>query len=269
MKKEKSKLKESYMLFLSVFIILGLILLIIGQEIESAFWESIINNIAATLFISGGFGLIDQYILKEKLIELILEKIQLKEQINKTGIEDVFFYINDIDYRYYLKDAKNYLDIVHIYGRSWTTSNIDILRDKLLNSNCQVRVVLLSPDSCLIPGLAEYFCYTEEQLRNSIVDVTKIWEEISQEKENQKKRKTTSTLSLYYHKGMPAHSLYRMDDRVIFVSNKLAKGRTTRLPSMVIKNTKHMEDLYCIYLDQIEKLIKESECIDLNKSYNI
>ena len=264
----KSEFKNGYIITLLGLIISGLVFLIISEVTDATFWKSLLSNISSMLFISGGFGLIDQYFLKEKLINLILEKIELKDQISKTGIEDIFFCINDIDYKYYLKNATRRLDIVHIYGRSWTTSNIDILREKIFRSNCYIRVVLLSPESKLIPGLADNFNYSEDQLCNSINESTKIWFDIYNEKKKQKRKKTNSKIELYYHNGIPSHSLYRIDDKIILVTSKLARGRTTKLPSMVINDTKFNEDLYSIYLEQIEKLIEESELIDFDSIAN-
>lgn len=267
MRREHNQYKTFHYLVISILIILGLALFILGEYIEEyEFWSVILNNLGSTLLLSGVFGLLDQLILKQKLAEFILEKLKLKEEIDRTGIENIYYDIKDIDYKYYIKKAKKNLDIIHIYGRSWTTNLIDELKDKVFNSNCNIRVVLLSPDSLLIPGLAELFNYTEEELRNEILNSTKIWKNLDFEKSKQKRRKTLSNLTLYYHKGFPAYSLYRIDDIIIHVSNKLSRGRTARLPSFVIKNTNHTNDLFDIYLDQIENLIAESEKIDLSKT---
>lgn len=45
----------------------------------------------------------NEFYLKEKLVDLILNKLKLKETIDKTGITEVFSDINDIDYRFYMK----------------------------------------------------------------------------------------------------------------------------------------------------------------------
>lgn len=262
--KKNNNLKNYYLMTVLGLIVLSLVLIIMAQNIKSEFWKSITNNIGTTLFISGGFGLLDQFILKEKLVELILEKLKIKEEIDKTGIESIFYDINQIDYSYYIKKSTSNIDILHIYGMSWTNKYIDVFKDKVLNSNCKIRVILLSPDSAIAPGLAEHFNYSNDDLKKKITEVTKVWKEILLEKNKQKKKKTQSEITVYYHNGNPSYSIYRMDDRIIHVPGKLTKGRSTKLPSMVLKNTNQTEDLYSLYLDQVEKLISESQIVDLN-----
>lgn len=247
-----------------IFVIAGLLSFFVTEKVSSEYFKSVISNIGSAVFISGIFSLIDQYILKIDLVELILEKLKLKQSIDTTGIEEVFFGIGDIDYSYYLKKASKNIDIVHIYGRSWTNANVDELTEKYLNSNCNIRVILLSPDSLFIPGLAGHYSITEDDLKGRIIDVAKMWKYIRDKRCGQRRRRTQSCLKVYYHTGQPTNSFYRIDDRIICVQSKVTKGRTTKLPSFILSNTNKQQDLYTVYKEEIEQLIKESKELDLD-----
>jgi hypothetical protein len=242
----------------------GVIFLLISEKIGDGIWNGVTENIGTAFFFTGIFGLVQEFILKDKLVDVILSKLKLKEDIDRTGIESVFFGISDIDYGFFLKKAKKNIDIVHIYGRTWTNSNIDEIEDRLMNSNCRIRVVLLSPDSLFVPALAEHYNQSPETLKKTIEDVSLLWKKAYEKTEKRRKRRQSSS-ELYYHTGMPANSLYRIDDRIIFVQNKMTKGKSKRLPSFIYRKSEKAESLYNDQLGEIEVLIQESEKVDWNQ----
>jgi hypothetical protein len=241
--------------------------MIISQSVNNEFWKAIIRNIASAILITGIFSLLNQYFLKDKLVELILNKLNLKQDIDRAGIESLFSGIDDIDYRYFFKKAKKNIDILHIYGRTWTNNNIDEITNKYLNSNCNIRVILLSPNSLFVPALAdhynsEHYNCTPGNLRDIILEVANKWAEMVKKKHG---RKSKNFLKLYFHFGQPTNSIYRIDDRIIIVQTKTSKGKTKRLPSIICKDTQRADDLYSIYMDEIELIIKESQEVDIER----
>lgn len=262
-KLQKENLKLRYYLGVSVFIIGGLLLLIFSQFISSNFWKNIMDDIAGALFMSGAFGLINELILKDKMIALILEKLKIKEEIDKTGILSFYKSPEVIDYKYYLSPAKKNIDIFHVYGRTWTHNNYNVLQNKVKNSNCKIRVILVNPDSKFIDGLADTFNCSPTELKGRILEVEKSWRALYKEKERQRKRRSQSSLELYYTDCFPAHSLYRFDDNLIHIQSKPTKGRSNELTTIVCKKTARADDLYNKYLQEIEDIIAESTRVDL------
>lgn len=237
--KSRNEYKLRFFLSVSFLLLGGVGCLYISELIsDELILKDVLGHIGTAFFFTGVFGIVQEFILKDKLVDVILSKLKLKEDINRTGIESIFFGISDIDYGYYLKRAKSNIDIIHIYGRTWTNNYIDEIEDRLLNSNCKVRVVLLSPDSLFVPALAEHFDETPEALQQKIKDVSKLWKGVYEKKEKTKKRKTQSSIQLYFHRGMPANSLYRIDERIVFVQNKLTKGKSKRLPLKYVQKVK-------------------------------
>lgn len=253
----------SFWLMVSGLISLGFIFIFISQVVTNEFWKASFSNVASAIIVAGIFAAFNEKIMKGELIETILAKIQLKQQIHDTGIEEIFADISNIDYRAYIKSAKKNIDIIHVYGRTWTTSNLDEIEEKLLNSNCQIRVVLVDPESKFIPGLADFYGITPEKLKLKIEEVTDMWRKVKEKKELRKKRKTQGSIRVYYHKGQPASSLYRIDDRIINVQNKFCGTRSKKLTTLVCKKGGKAEYIYDNFTDEIEELIKSSREVDL------
>ncbi|MFD1021102.1 hypothetical protein [Thalassobacillus hwangdonensis] len=254
----------------NVFIIISLVViglgaLLIGQIIEVQFWQSFVNNVGTAILISGIFTGINEYYMKEKLVNLILSKLNLKEDINRTGIESVYHNIGEIDYGYHIKQAKSRIDIFHVYGRTWTNNHSDELTDRIINSNCKIRVVLLSPTSPYITALAKTYGITPDELKERVTEVSKTWESIYAKKNRKAKKATQGDIEVFYHDTNPAHSLYRIDNRVIVVQNKITQGKSKKLPSFICKDTSKPHDLYNYYVAELEDLVKSSNKYVLNK----
>lgn len=258
-------LKNRFKIVSLLLVIIGLVIIIFKEMyVTNSLWGEILNNVAVALFIGGIFELMNEFYLKDKLVEVILEKLKLKENIDKTGITDVFSDTNDIDYRFYIKNSNKNIDIYHVYGRSWTNSNLDSIRDKLLRSNCNIRVILLSPNSKFIEGLAERYEITGIELKANIKEMEKTWRKLFEEKNAIKKRRTQSSLKFFYSDSFPVYSLYKFDDNVVSVQSKPSKGRTTSLPIIVCKDTNKGHDLHDMYIKEIEDIISQSIEVDLS-----
>lgn len=232
-------------------------------------WESVLENLATAFFFTGIFGLVQEFMLKDKMVDLILSKLSLKKEIDRTGIESVYFGISDVNYQFFLKKATEHIDIVHVYGRTWTNNNIDEITDRLLHSNCKIRVILLSPDSPFVPALAAHYGQAPEVLKQTMKEVSKTWktafEKKSQQQATRRRGRTSrASIDLYYHNSIPSNSLYRIDDRIIFVQSKMTKGKTKMLPTFVFQNNEDKESIFNDHLSEINTLIGESTKVDWN-----
>jgi hypothetical protein len=261
----QENLKLRYWLGVSAFIGVGLLLLVISQIIPNNFFKNLAEDVASALFISGAFGLISELILKDKMVSLILEKLNLKEQIDKTGVVSFHKNIDGIDFKYYFKSANKNIDIVHVYGRTWTTTHFNQLKDKLRNSNCKIRVILVHPESKFISGLAYIYNCSEEELKGRILEVEGIWKSLYQEKQKMKRKKNQSSLELYYTNCFPAHSLYRFDDDLIQVQSKPTIGRSNDLTTIVCKRTDKADNLFNKYVSEIEEVLQDSKEVNLEE----
>jgi hypothetical protein len=259
---KKENFKDKNIIAVLLLALTGAALLYLSEFIPTGAWKNIIGQISLAILISGILGIINEYMLKDSLVELILEKVKIKENVDKTGLEEIVPDITEINYKYYFKKARKNIDIVHIYGRTWTNNNIDEITERVMNSNCHVRVVLVDPESPFTPALEEHFQYENGQLKTLIADVSKVWKEKHAKKERSKTRKSNQgSIKLYYHKGQPVNSMYRIDDRVIVVQTNTTQEKTTRMPAIIFKDTNKSNCFFNIYKKEIEQLIEESRIV--------
>ncbi|WP_155889682.1 hypothetical protein [Bacillus safensis] len=263
----KSGYSVSNLIVILLTIIVSIVLFLISELLPSHnIWKAITSNVGAALLISGVFTGFNEYFMKDKLVEMIFDKLKLKENIQNTGINETFLDVTQIDYGYYIKNAKNSIDIFHTYGETWTKTNHDHFVNKLINSNCKIRVFLLSPESKFLPALAAQYDISPDELKQTIHKVTDLWKTIYGIKSKQRKKATQSELHLYFHNFFPSRSIYRMDDKVIVVDTRILKGRSSKLPVLICSNTKKTNDFYDYYVSEINELESSAEKQSLNKN---
>lgn len=266
----KGKFRDKNIIVVLSLAIFGMAGLFLSECIEGGVWKNIVNQVSLAVLISGILGIINEYILKETLVELILDKLRIKSEVDVAGLEEILPGITEINYKDYFKRAKRNVDIVHIYGRTWTNNNIDEIMDRVMSYNCKVRVILVDPDSPFVPGLENHFDYKDGELKQLIEDVSSIWKGKYIKKEKipatkKKKEKKIGTIELYYHKGQPTNSMYRIDDRIIVIQTKSTKEKTTRMPAMIFKNTNKNNCFFNIYEKEIKQLVEESTRVEFDK----
>ncbi|MFT4407921.1 hypothetical protein [Bacillus cereus] len=265
--KWKSEYSVSNFIAILLTIIFSIVFFYISELLPSStIWKAILSNIGAALLISGVFTGFNEYFMKDKLVEMIFAKLKLKEDIQKTGIDETILDWAKVDYGYYIKNAKNTIDVFQTYGETWTKMNQDHFVSSLLNSDCKIRVFLMSPDSKFLPALADQYGKTPEELKATIERVKKLWEDIYERKSEQRERATQSELHLYFHDLLPSRSIYRMDDKVIVVDTTMMKGRSSKLPVLICSNTKKTNDFYDYYVNELDQLVlnaKEQSLIKL------
>lgn len=268
--KSRNTLRDGFTISSLVLFITGL-LFIFGSEYflednqSNILWNGI-RSLGIAIIIASIFDVINNFYLKDKMVDLILEKMQIKETIHNTGISEIVSDLSDLDYRHYIRNSRESIDIYHVYGRTWTNNNSEAIKNKVLHSNCKIRVVLLSPDSKFVEPLAERFGVTKEELISNIDYVRKCWLELLELKKNASK-KNQSSLRIYYTNAFPVYSLYRFDNTVINILSKPSKGRTTTLPTFICEDSNKESDLYSMYLKEFEEIVKESIEIQYQKPH--
>lgn len=255
----QSLFKTKYAILATFMCGIGILLLYVAQQLDAqSSWRPFLSALSSTLIVSGALGLLNKYFLTNELVKLILEKIKLKNDIDRTGIESIYTDLSDIPYKTWMKKSKH-IDIVHVYGQTWTNNNQGFIKGALDNNTCKVRVVLLSINSNFISPLAEQYSMDEDMLRRKMEAVKSIWVQLFA---SLKTTRIKKNLNVYYHTGTPCCSLYRFDDRIVVIQSKLTKGRTSNLPIFVCTKIEK-SGLYHMYLDEIESLIKEAQKLDL------
>ena len=267
--KEENKFSLKHIVVALICAIVGILCMWCGN--------SLINNVGSVLLVSGIYTIIDNMYLKKSLIELVIQlviqKVSLDKEIDDTGLIKIDSILTNIDYKEQFENAKTNIDIVHNYARTWTTNNFDFIKQTVLNNECQLRVVLLNPESPFVPALEKHYNYSEGHLVELINEVSDKWRSLCYEVEAKRrecskrgsssyKNKKCGTVELYYFNGQPTNSLYRIDNKMIVVSCKNSKEKSVFLPYSIYQNNGE-KGLYKVYLEEIETIIKEAEKVEI------
>ena len=265
--KENNKFSFRHIVVALVCAIVGIICMWLGN--------ALISNVGSVLLVSGIYTIIDNMYLKKSLLELVIQKVSLDKEIDDTGLIKIDSALTDINYKEQFENARTNIDIVHNYARTWTTNNFDFIKQTVLNTECQLRVVLLNPESPFVPALEKHYNYSKGHLVELIKEVSDKWKSLYYEVEEKRRRcfkkgnssyknKKCGTVELYYFNGQPTNSLYRIDDKMIVVSCKSSKEKSVFLPSSIYQDNGE-KGLYNVYLKEIETIIKEAEKVEFKE----
>lgn len=262
MKKFKVLGKVDVSIVLMLFLA-GVIIGVFSQVVpgEHTLIRSVLDDIAAGFMFSAVLAFIQERISQSHLIELILSKVNLKKEISEIGVESINTGADKVDFNTLIENGKDNIDIVHAYGRTWTGTQYSSLVRKLRDSNCNIRVVLLDPNSDLIPAFAKYSRKTVQELKEEIEKVTKTLKRIYEDSGID----DVSRFKIYYHNGLQTTALYRADSKLIAVHLKLSsQSKELKFPTIICNATNTNHDLFHAYMEDMEDLINESTEIDLS-----
>lgn len=242
-----------------LFLLLGIALLYVSTFDLNVVVQGILDNIASLFIIAGVYNIISEHFLKKKYVEIILEKMNLPHKIVQTGLTDILLNINEINYNDFFGTAKSCIDIVHVYGKTWTNNNLEAIKIKMMkHKNISLNVLLLAPDSSVISSLSETYGGEVSKTIESMHYVASMWLDMFDEI-NKVCKKYKGGMHLYYHHGQPVYSLYRVDNKIICVLNKLSKGRTQQLPTFLCEKGEEGKDLFDIFYEEIRNLERTSD----------
>lgn len=264
---DNKNFKHIYLIVALSVAVAGLIFMMIHCDI--------VNDIGSVMLVSGVYTVVDNFLLKKSLVDLVIQKVKLDKDIDSCGIVELGTALSDINYKELIPSAEKNIDIIHNYGRTWTTNNFDFIKKVVMEKNCDMRVILLNPNSLFVPALEKHYKYADGDLKKHIFDMTNKWKELYIQLENKKqacKKKSNSTyknkkcgnIELYYFNGQPTNSLYRIDDKIIVVNSKTSNEKSGYLPYAVYENNGE-HGIFSNYLKEIDAILKDSEKVDLTK----
>lgn len=248
-----------------IILLIGILLLYIEEKFAKGSYptiSSILNKASTAAFVTGLFSFLNKIILDKNLIELIYNKINLKQAIDEVGVLEMFTDISEIEYKSHFKNAKKEIDILHVYGQTWTSNNEQSILTAIQKQKCKVRVALLSPESPFVGGLASYYNYPEEKLKKKIDEAKNTWNGIySRLSKGEKKR-----LNVYCVNMLPAYAMYRFDEIIIKVDARLiSSSKTKELNSVICIDNDFEVSYYSNYKKDFDELISNSKTKNILK----
>lgn len=211
----------------------------------------LVENIAFTVMISFSTGIVSELFLKRDMINCILEKMKLKQNLDDTGLEYISCSFNDIDFHKYIKEARDNIDIIHMYGLTWLNSNFQYVKKYAIENGCKVRVVLLDPESKMIESIIESYS-KEDNDGTKAIEQNKIKDKLQEAI----KMIENSRAELYFHKGPFYNAIYRIDNRVIIVQKEMTSEKDIEMPVFVFKKKDGKNCVFEKYIREIEEIIE-------------
>lgn len=244
---EKKKLSD----FKSISVMFGIggILLIFSLIIKDGIFKIFIGTISSYLIVSSVLDFFNKCNREEELINKVCDCINGESNATKYGVLSISDKDNNKSTDI-INEAKESIDIMHVYGRSWTSNNRANLINSLKNKNIKIRVILADYEDKVIVNLYNRQ-YNTSDIESRIKGVLELWKEIyveSGEKNN---------LEIYLYSGSITSAIYLNDTKSValhFCSYK--KRHNDEMTE--IECVKNIDGLFNRYKNEIEYVISES-----------
>lgn len=227
----------------------GGLLLICTFMMTDSLLKIFLQTIASYIIVSCLLDILKKYATDEELIKDISEGINSEIDAMKLGIKKID--INnekELTPEKIIKSAKKSIDILHVYGYTWTRDNEMILTEALKN-NIQMRVII--PDFNDDIAMKFYSNHMKRDVKIKIGEVLNKWKDIyiNSGKKN---------LKIYLFNGAITHAVHLNEHSVVIKSipacKLYCKGNITTVYSGKVDN-----GIYESYKEEIEQIIKESK----------
>lgn len=246
--------KQNIYFICTILIVISFAFISLSLATED-FISSFCNNVGSVLLISGVFGIINESLLKFNLSKYIISNLNINNKVIDVGIYDVLTNKQDINYKELLLKSKKTIDIVVVYDRTLIATQVDNIRLILEKKKINIRVFLLDPESEFAHGFELYYNkknkmkYGINETKNNFIQA---YESVSNPK---------GKLEIYYYRAHPACSLYRFDETMVVVNGTFYKKPTKIVPIYIIENNTNKNNLFELYIGQINDLIDKSQKI--------
>lgn len=205
---------------------------------------------------------ITELVSDDKLLELHPEWRERKKQDpNDHGIVDTYVDVNEIDYKKLIEGAKE-IDIVHIYGKSWTSNLRSSLVKSLKNPETVIRAVFLSPISIFSAPYANFIKTEHAGMVSSLKETILYWQGIYD-------TNPAGKLILHIADFFPSKSLYRFDKSIIVNPSRMVRSREPDLPTLLCRDIETGKpSFFSIYSNEINAIIKlpSTVCFDMSET---
>ncbi|WP_105176701.1 hypothetical protein [Clostridium cagae] len=233
-----------------ILLAMGCTVLLITFMMKDNILKIFLQTISSYFIVSCILDILKKYCTDEQLIQDISEGINSEIDAMKFGIKKIDINKeNLIISEYIIKLAKKRINIVHVYGYSWTRENESLLTYALRN-NIEIRLIIADFYNDVTMNF--YSNHMNRSVKIKIEEVLEKWKDIyinSGQKNN---------LHIYLFDGAITHALYLNEHSVVIKSipscKSYCKGNVTTIYSKNIPN-----GIYQKYDEEINQIIKESK----------
>ena len=233
----------------------------LSEVLSVVFYYSIIS-VDNRIYNNAKTDKITDLLSDDKLLELHPEWLERKKQDpNDHGIVDTYIDVDEIDYKKLIEGAKE-IDIVHIYGKSWTNNQRGSLAKSLKKPETVIRAVFLSPISIFSAPYANFIKTEHAGMVSSLKETILYWQGIYG-------TNPVGKLILHIADFFPSKSLYRFDKSIIVNPSRMVRSREPDLPTLLCRDIETGKpSFFSIYSNEINAIIKlpSTVCFDMSET---
>lgn len=206
-----------FLLIMSVLLIVGLYLLYLSTK-KTGNSQLMLSTLGIVFITSGLFTSIAAYLSKLDISFKLIDEFRNWETIRETGIISQEFWPIHIP-----RKAKK-IDMLLIRGSGWFNSERLALTSVVKNRKCNIRIVLLHPNSEIITALAIKFDKKPKDIKDKIKKTIKIIVGIIEEAKIDNEINFRGRVVIKGHQLIQNHTYYRFDDVDYVVWYALRRG---------------------------------------------
>ncbi len=242
-----------YIVF-SIVTIVGLLLIVLKQQLGASHAVyPYIDQIATTLLIGGGLGILHKAIVDRVNDERLRSLFKIHDSVERAGLREIRLDSSEFSYNSFLQDYDRFSFILND-GLRWIGNHAVKLKERLSRPGTQTDFFVTDPEGRFLPALAHKTGVPEGDLKKKIDDA------VMRLKDLYEKSEKKGGLRIYFLKNFPTHSIF-ITEKILAVSPyQLSSGRTNP-PIFYYERDSHSGCLHEIYSRDFENLRSESKLI--------
>lgn len=210
-----------------ILVIVSLILLWASEKlapVSPLWWGKVIPAFGAVVGTSGVFAMVYELLVRRQQTRYVLESLDLREALLRTGLDDISTNYMDYDYASQISRASHIVVFV-LYAQTWITRYSVELAKHLEGTGRSLTLCAPSYDNPFLPPLAQQFGYDLKELKRKIAEsISTIVQPALAGRLG-----AESFVRIVWHKSRPSYSLYKFDDRLL-VGTYYASSARRRAP---------------------------------------
>lgn len=210
-----------------VLTIASLLLLWMSEKLApwSPLWfGNVLPSFAAVVGTSGVFAMVYELLVRRQQTRYVLESLDLREALLRTGLDNVSTNYMDYDYAAEIEQASEIVVFV-LYAQTWLTRYAVDLAKHLEVGGRSLILCLPSFDNRFLVPLAEQFGYELDELKHKIAESVSV---VAQPALSGHLGEG-SFVRVVWHRSRPSYSSYKFDDRLL-VGTYYASSARRRAP---------------------------------------
>lgn len=222
------------------------------------FLGNVVPSLASVIATSGIFAIAYEIFIRRQQTSFVLEAIDLKESLLRTGLDYISLNYLDFDYGSEIRKAKS-IRLFLLYGQTWFNRYSAEIQEFLRKPDVKFVLCVPDPKSQFLSPLAAHFGWSHEELTKRIADSVVLCALPAINGQLGK----GSSVEIYMHKARPSVSIYQFDNSLLMGTYY---GSTARRRAPMFRFVDAPNSLYADFASDIDAIITNHSEIVYNSS---